>query len=174
METTFSHDCPVPINIASHNFLKSFFSWTTTTKQFLWWSSLFSCHLERMRGPTCLMYLYTQPSQPETAFRQCLVLTINVVTEPLSSPRVSWICLGWGEQVMSAEWSKYDINCNTVGPTIVLTEMGAKAWGWVHAYTTHPIPCWTWPLSSSHLPSRASTLLQSFRFKCSAPISTRC
>ncbi|CAM9183380.1 unnamed protein product [Hapterophycus canaliculatus] len=32
-------------------------------------------------------------------------------------------------QVMSAEWSKYDINCNTVGPTIVLTDMGAKAWG---------------------------------------------
>lgn len=32
-------------------------------------------------------------------------------------------------KVMSAEWSKYDINCNTVGPTIVLTDMGAKAWG---------------------------------------------
>ncbi|CAM9306392.1 unnamed protein product [Ectocarpus sp. 6 AP-2014] len=32
-------------------------------------------------------------------------------------------------QVMSAEWSKHDINCNTVGPTIVLTDMGAKAWG---------------------------------------------
>lgn len=32
-------------------------------------------------------------------------------------------------QMMSAEWSKYDINCNTVGPTIVLTDMGAKAWG---------------------------------------------
>ncbi|CAN0173041.1 unnamed protein product [Pylaiella littoralis] len=31
-------------------------------------------------------------------------------------------------KVMSAEWSKYDINCNTVGPTIVLTDMGAKAW----------------------------------------------
>ena len=34
-----------------------------------------------------------------------------------------------GGQVMSAEWSKYDINCNTVGPTIVLTDMGSKAWG---------------------------------------------
>ncbi|CAN0180681.1 unnamed protein product [Scytosiphon promiscuus] len=32
-------------------------------------------------------------------------------------------------KVMSAEWSKYDINCNTVGPTIVLTDMGSKAWG---------------------------------------------
>eukprot|EP00904_Undaria_pinnatifida_P009770 jgi/Undpi1/5923/HiC_scaffold_2.g01197.m1 len=33
------------------------------------------------------------------------------------------------KSMMSAEWSKYDINCNTVGPTIVLTDMGAKAWG---------------------------------------------
>lgn len=32
-------------------------------------------------------------------------------------------------QVMAAEWSKYDIQCNTIGPTIVLTDMGAKAWG---------------------------------------------
>ncbi|CAN0499382.1 unnamed protein product [Ectocarpus sp. 12 AP-2014] len=32
-------------------------------------------------------------------------------------------------KVMSAEWSKHDINCNTIGPTIVLTDMGAKAWG---------------------------------------------
>lgn len=30
---------------------------------------------------------------------------------------------------MSAEWSKHDIQCNTIGPTIVLTDMGSKAWG---------------------------------------------
>eukprot|EP00904_Undaria_pinnatifida_P012535 jgi/Undpi1/8411/HiC_scaffold_25.g10879.m1 len=32
-------------------------------------------------------------------------------------------------KMMSAEWSKYDINCNTLGPTIVLTDMGVHAWG---------------------------------------------
>ena len=45
-----------------------------------------------------------------------------------SPPYVHLICAADG-QVMAAEWSKYDIQCNTIGPTIVLTDMGAKAWG---------------------------------------------
>ncbi|CAB1105395.1 unnamed protein product [Ectocarpus sp. CCAP 1310/34] len=50
----------------------------------------------------------------------------------LTSPHWLRLCSlhrACGVKVMSAEWSKHDINCNTIGPTIVLTDMGAKAWG---------------------------------------------
>ncbi|CAN5722879.1 glucose 1-dehydrogenase [soil metagenome] len=32
-------------------------------------------------------------------------------------------------KVMAAEWSPYNIQCNAVAPTIILTPMGAKVWG---------------------------------------------
>src|SRR5215212_9631942 len=32
-------------------------------------------------------------------------------------------------KVMAAEWSQYNIQCNAVAPTVILTPMGAKVWG---------------------------------------------
>mmetsp|Transcript_4024 Transcript_4024/g.5544 ORF Transcript_4024/g.5544 Transcript_4024/m.5544 type:complete len:294 (+) Transcript_4024:41-922(+) len=32
-------------------------------------------------------------------------------------------------RVMAKEWSKHNIQCNSIGPTVVLTEMGKKVWG---------------------------------------------
>lgn len=58
-------------------------------------------------------------SSSQVRFRLCICFCFALF---------SFVCVAW-RQVMSAEWSKYDINCNTVGPTIVLTDMGAKAWG---------------------------------------------
>ena len=32
-------------------------------------------------------------------------------------------------KVMAAEWSQYNIQCNAVAPTVILTPMGTKVWG---------------------------------------------
>ena len=32
-------------------------------------------------------------------------------------------------RVMAAEWGKYNIQCNTIAPTVVMTEMGKRVWG---------------------------------------------
>ena len=32
-------------------------------------------------------------------------------------------------QVMAAEWSRYNVQCNAVAPTVILTPMGEKVWG---------------------------------------------
>lgn len=95
-----------------------------------------------------------------------MVLTVCVVQFP-AAPL---------EQVMAAEWSKYDIQCNTIGPTIVLTDMGAKAWGWVTVSNVHikltnvllnvfmikratvTLFCWTLPFTRlSHLDCSLAT-----------------
>ena len=31
-------------------------------------------------------------------------------------------------KVLAYEWAKYDIRCNCVSPTVVMTELGKKAW----------------------------------------------
>lgn len=45
-------------------------------------------------------------------------------------------------KVLALEWAKYNINVNAVSPTVVLTELGAKAWqGEVAENMKKAIPC---------------------------------
>jgi NAD(P)-dependent dehydrogenase (short-subunit alcohol dehydrogenase family) len=32
-------------------------------------------------------------------------------------------------RVMTVEWSQHNIQCNSIGPTVVMTPMGTRVWG---------------------------------------------
>ena len=36
-------------------------------------------------------------------------------------------------KVLACEWAKFGINVNAISPTVVLTELGKKAWAWAGA-----------------------------------------